>query len=464
MCGIWGIVNKKPAHFDRKTFNILGYANDSRGGDSCGIFIDGKYEYGTGDKKYYQDFYEDSPLLKAAKVVSIALGHDRKASVGAINEATAQPIIIKENDKPVFVVLHNGTIKNYTDLAKKYIPNINIKGMTDSQVMANIFYNCGYDALAEYEGGSVFFIVDYRSKSPKVMFFKGASKKDANAKENTDERPFYFARTKNSFIFSSLDIPLDIMTPDCEVYTAVENTLIALVDNKLVLVGKYDRSDKCQTPTYSRSSYPSYYYGDYEYGNYYGYGYNYGYGTYGTPYRGDVNKVTPSEKKTGSFVVFDGLCMYNNNGAPCHGEYILDHLGIIRKTEIAGTAKFYFWYGIMLRNKECYDFLETYCTLFECIPKSDLILESPELLAYCSPYPIRSKEAFGDYKFYTSVDCSHIIPQEGMVKVLFGSFIWNYNDGNRCINPLNVDKKVTFEEYLQKGFAKVSLPNLDDLK
>ena len=180
MCGIFGIINRKPAKFDRRTFNILGYANDARGGDSCGIFIDGKYEYGTGTKKYYQDFYDTSELLKSVNKVSIALGHDRKASVGAVNESTAQPVIIKENDKPVFVVLHNGTIRNYYTLAKKYIPDVNTAGMTDSQIMAHIFYYKGYDVLAEYEGGSVFFIVDYREDKPKILFFKGVSKYNDN--------------------------------------------------------------------------------------------------------------------------------------------------------------------------------------------------------------------------------------------------------------------------------------------
>ena len=47
------------------------------------------------------------------------------------------------------MLLHNGTIFNYEDLAKKYIPDIDIKGMTDSQVMEQIFYYKGYDARFE---------------------------------------------------------------------------------------------------------------------------------------------------------------------------------------------------------------------------------------------------------------------------------------------------------------------------
>ena len=41
MCGLFGLVGKHSRSFDYSTFCTLGIANDSRGGDSCGIFIDG---------------------------------------------------------------------------------------------------------------------------------------------------------------------------------------------------------------------------------------------------------------------------------------------------------------------------------------------------------------------------------------------------------------------------------------
>ena len=44
--------------------------------------------------------------------------------------------------------------------------------MTDSQIMARIFYYKGYQVLSEYYGGSVFFIVDYRTQSAILLLFK----------------------------------------------------------------------------------------------------------------------------------------------------------------------------------------------------------------------------------------------------------------------------------------------------
>ena len=63
MCGIFGIINRRPKKFDYKTFCTLGVVNDSRGGDSCGVFIDGKVEYGVSKEKLFTDFFYGSKLI-----------------------------------------------------------------------------------------------------------------------------------------------------------------------------------------------------------------------------------------------------------------------------------------------------------------------------------------------------------------------------------------------------------------
>ena len=181
MCGIFGLISlDKRKQFNFSMFSTLGINNDSRGGDSCGIFIDGNSEYGTTkDNKFFSDFFLDSELLKKTEEFNIALGHCRKASPGmGVSPEKAQPIVLRtaKSGETRFVMIHNGTITNYEDLAKKYIPDIDIKGFTDSQVMARIFYFKGYDCLSEYIGGSVFFIVDYRQPEPDVLMFKGKSR------------------------------------------------------------------------------------------------------------------------------------------------------------------------------------------------------------------------------------------------------------------------------------------------
>lgn len=46
------------------------------------MFIDGKYEYGTGDTKLFSNYFLDSDLLDNTNKAMVAMVHCRKASVG----------------------------------------------------------------------------------------------------------------------------------------------------------------------------------------------------------------------------------------------------------------------------------------------------------------------------------------------------------------------------------------------
>lgn len=268
MCGLAGIINKKFVSFAYSTFCTLGIANDSRGGDSCGVFIDGRYEYGTNKKKLFKDFFTESPLINTTKKSRIALLHCRKASVGLINEKTAQPVIIKNGDNIEFVVMHNGTIHDYKELANKYIPKINIAGMTDSQVMAHIFYNAGYNVLEEYNGSGVFVIIDYRYKIPKVMFFKGASAKNQYYTTVSEERPLFCCYNSRELVFSSICSYLEALRPSRTVYTIKPNTLCEY-NGDLVIIKEYDRSKQYQDKKYEvKPIIPNYFARNYSYSPY----------------------------------------------------------------------------------------------------------------------------------------------------------------------------------------------------
>lgn len=247
MCGIAGIVTKSPRPFDYPTFCTLGIANDSRGGDSCGVFIDGQYDYGVKENKLFQNYFLDSDWLFLLKHSTVAFVHCRKASVGIIDKTTAQPVIIEENNKVQYVLMHNGTIYNYKELANKYIKDIDISNMTDSQVMAHIFYHSGYNCLSEYIGSAVFAIADYRNKYPKIFLFKGASKKNNFSKIIEEERPLYYCIDKygKELVFSSIGTYLLALRRDCQ--DLPTNMLLEFNGNALINRGIYDRSNCTQT-------------------------------------------------------------------------------------------------------------------------------------------------------------------------------------------------------------------------
>lgn len=344
MCGIAGIITKTPRAFDYAAFCTLGIANDVRGGDSCGVFIDGKYDYGVKDDKYFQDYFLNSGLINETTKSSIALVHCRKASIGNISKETAQPVVITDNnDKVRFVLIHNGTIYNYRELAEKYIPKIDITGMTDSQVMARIFYHAGYQALDEYNGGAVFAIVDYRGVSPKVMLYKGASRKYKYATNIFEERPLYYCidKAKRELVFSSIAVNLVALRRHCNVYRMRPNELLEFNGKSLSLVETYKREDCIQTKE-THTAYVS------------------------------KSKSLPLRESDfmddyyGGFVDYISVDLlnytYSSAGKKAHGKLYLNRYGkVYSSSKYQGIKEVYFFNGIALKNVYCYRFLSALC-------------------------------------------------------------------------------------------------------
>lgn len=346
MCGLFGIVSKKPKIFDYSTFCTLGVANDSRGGDSCGIFIDGHYEYGVQKKAYFSEFFYDCKFLAELDKATVAFGHCRKASVGKIDETTAQPVIIKnDKDEIEFVLMHNGTIYNYEELAKKYIPEINIKGMTDSQVMAHIIYHKGFNVLGEYNGGAVFVIADYRSGSPRIFVFKGASKKLPSDKKEEEERPLYFNidEEDEELVFSSIGTYLMTLRPYTDTCDLEPNCVFEFTGKTLVAIQEIDRSTTQQkkiVPEVPKNTIP--YYSRY----------------YNNLYFGEDDYIFDDYVSTNQL-----NNTYSAKGHLLHGKTIISKWGRVCDTMLKNTPceEIYFWHGIPLKGGKCFRFLSILC-------------------------------------------------------------------------------------------------------
>lgn len=265
MCGLYGFIGFKPTSIPLVTFLSLGVENDTRGGHGCGIFCDGQIEYGPSNEKYFEAFYDQSEILKRIKKAQILIGHDRKASVGGISDEKLQPVCIYNQDNPQqidFVLMHNGTILNHTELAQKYLSmdKATSDKLTDSQIMARIIAIHGFGVFSEYEGAGAFVIVDYRTpnREPSVFVFKGETKEYPSSKDATEERPLYYIRTNNGLWFSSTPNYLQILCfrKEACVYSFPTNKVVLINDGpKLRLVEEIDRSSRYQkkqyTPVYS---------------------------------------------------------------------------------------------------------------------------------------------------------------------------------------------------------------------
>lgn len=426
MCGLWGLINVKKSKFDKTLFNVLGIQNDSRGGDSCGIFIDGKTEYGTDKTKLYANFYKTSKLIKETDECKIALGHCRKASVGVISEATAQPVVIKdENGNTEFVVMHNGTIYNYKALARKYIPDIDITGMTDSQVMARIFYYAGYDCLSEYYGGAVFIIVDYR-RDRKVYLFKGSSKQNTYSPTETEERPLYYVQTDDTLIFSSLYSFLAASTPEESVWTLNSNQLIEVYEDDCYIVKEYPRDKVCQTlPSNYNKEYYKQMYG-YDDDDYYDWdNKNKRQGTFQ-----EKNKETKEKKENPKVVRITGDGIYHIDNIPIHGKYYLDSNGIVHQYISSGLQECWFWDGVLLYGNAEFIYLKNACHQYNMDSK-DVKWCCPEILNYLSPYPVKDPDYImkSEDKWFKCEDMDNLVPFTGGIQFFLEAKQVYYKDG-----------------------------------
>lgn len=387
MCGIAGIISQAPKKFDFTTFCTLGIHNDIRGGDSVGIFIDGKSEFyceGATKQSLFENFMESSKLIQNTEESQIAILHCRKASVGTIDVQKAQPVIINdENNNPLFVVMHNGTIYNYKELAKKYIPDIDITGMTDSQVMTHIFFHAGYDALGEYNGGAVFMILDYREDPVKILFWQGESKNSEYTQVKTIERPLHFVLTDDhELVFSSEDTFLSALRPKSKIFKIKCNCLAQFTDD-LYVYKEYDRSNCMQkeivkpfTSVYSSNT-----------GGYYQYQ-NYNYNR-STSHHSSSNDSGGSIYKAITGSAYDGKCRLDSE--ILHGKYIVSEYGFIypNKTILSPSCHdMYFWNGILLKNQDAYMYLQKFYTSFGDFNTPKQMFEYCEdLVLYLSPYP-----------------------------------------------------------------------------
>ena len=375
MCGIAGIINPVKQKFQKHEFEILGIINDERGGDSCGIYIDGYCQKGLGK---YADFRDFTPTIEYPKESKIAFVHDRATSVGLkTNLEQCQPVVLTEDGVDKFVLMHNGTIANAKDLAAKYIPTIDIKGYSDSMIMANIFYNCGYDVLAEYTGTAAFAIVDYRTDEPEILFWTGSSCYNSRVEDYYVERQLYYSiKDDGTFIFSSIKAGLYLIT-NTEIKSFAPNYLFKFTNKELVIVKEIDRTKLTINNKSKKKNKNNIWSSDDNlllpsYGNY---------ATFHTNSR-TINgyvKYVPAQH------------IYVSNGEPLHGVYNIWESGYISGGYLksSNSREFAFWHGRLLLSSKHFDLLKYYL---------DLIGDESLFYSYCSDII--------DYCCYEPVKCS----------------------------------------------------------
>lgn len=370
MCGLFGYAGKLGSHeFNILKFSVLGALNDSRGGDSAGAFIDGEEAYGIDDQKLFLDFVQKNEFVKGyeGKEVQYALGHCRKASVGAKTIKQAQPVVIRnrETEQVEFVMIHNGTLLNHDELKDKYLKDCP-EHYTDSQIFAYIVYFHGFKVLEEYNGAGAFVFIDYRKKVPTMYMFKGGSPQYPSSTVLSEERPLFILQKGDAIWFSSIKESLSFIDfGESRVVDLLMNTLYIIQDGKIITRKAYNRSHRHQLGAVTRA-------------NTYGYGGSDWYGhnvakpvrkgnDYGSYCGGKVEKTTHSctglvsspaeilDTQSKKLVFKDGIYLYMGN--PANGKILISEYGYANLTASASSPffkEFYFYKGFLMKDALSY--------------------------------------------------------------------------------------------------------------
>lgn len=367
MCGIWGYNSSNQNKFNKYKFNSLGQYNDKRGGDSCGVVIINNEEisvnYGNDKEKLYTSLIESGVQIPSQ--AHIALGHARKASVGGIGERQAQPVILLDEDNNIdFVMIHNGTLLNYKEIANKY----NVKfddSDTDSQVFGKVIYSVGFKVFGEYTGAGAFVIWSKKLDPDAFFVFKGASLYYSDEDTLYIERPLFFLKEKSSLWFSSMDESLKFINDnESKIIDVPYNKLIKVKDGNYKEIGEFNRSSFYQTANPTKKNYTRYsgnYGNNYAYGNSYNYGNNY-YGSYNRSnseqskllYQKDVSSFIVDTYLPKDKVYFSKYGLYMINDELCHGEIECSNAGFINASSVADKKKYWFFRGVYVNNEESF--------------------------------------------------------------------------------------------------------------
>jgi len=267
-CGNFGWTGDDVSKFNRDKFITLGILNESRGTDSCGIFVDGELYRGDNIGSNNEAKFRDMMIkhkFPNPKDIPVIIGHTRNSSRGGTKSVeNTHPFKFIMEDGKYFIGAHNGTLKNHSFLAEKYGIDERDNGRlkVDSEILLEILSkqkddnsNKNIKVLQEYTGRAA--LVMFSEREPEnVWFFKGKSKVDTWANAITEvERPLhYWYDQEGSMYWSSLPEHLEIIAgkrhteEDVEIYTFPDNGLVAVKGGRL---GKAIDIDRTKNKKYS---------------------------------------------------------------------------------------------------------------------------------------------------------------------------------------------------------------------
>ena len=216
MCGIVGIIGNQ----DAKEILLKGLEKlEYRGYDSAGIALS--------NEDGVQVFKEKGRIADLRSIVDetvftdTGIGHTRWATHGVPSRLNAHP---HKSASGRFTIVHNGVIENYDLLKKEYLPDVEMKSDTDTEVVIQLIeqlVESGQDVKAAFV--------------QTLKMLKGSYAFALLDEQNTDV--IYVAKNKSPLLVG-LGEDFNVIASDAMAMLQVTDQYVELVDKEIVLVSK----------------------------------------------------------------------------------------------------------------------------------------------------------------------------------------------------------------------------------
>jgi len=327
MCNISGFVGDQSPNLYK--IKLLAAMGTERGEDSMGIVFDNTctkkikpINYSVRNEALGYIFIQDLQLYEPAHNHCVMI-HNRKKSYGGSCKDSAHPYEIEYQDEEgnnhSFFFMHNGTLTNVPQLAKHYkLKESDYK--TDSELLANIIFEFGYEVFEYYEGDAA--CAWFWTTEPNTLYlFKGGkeiNKWTPNTQQYTkslqEERPLSYVIHNEGIYFSSLDSQLNAISSNEKIYDLEMNKVIKVKNKELEIIKNIERNEK-KVESISKVKETK-------------------------PYLGYLNKIS----------YYDSHYYLNNE--LCHGPINVSLDGIV---DGAGAETLYFCDGFWLKDEKTYN-------------------------------------------------------------------------------------------------------------
>ena len=216
MCGIVGYIGE----LDSKEILLKGLEKlEYRGYDSAGIAV--RNDDGVTVFKEKGRIADLRQAVEDDVHAKTGIGHTRWATHGVPNQLNAHP---HQSESSRYTLVHNGVIENYHLLQKEYLPGVEMKSDTDTEVIVQLIEKFSKDGMSTGEAFRKTLSLLHGSYAIALL-------------DSEEAQTIYVAKNKSPLLVGLGD-DFNVVASDAMAMLQVTNQYVELHDQEMVIVKK----------------------------------------------------------------------------------------------------------------------------------------------------------------------------------------------------------------------------------